>query len=209
MPCLRCLSIHAQRSSGACESKELNGIFGRLRGVLEEDIAVHVRVVRGGGPFVGIERGELARLVGRIRDGVVLVPDGGRQRGRDQFGERLVRDHRVSEEQIDALDVGLVMDDQLLAQLGLAQRRARRVGDLDDADVLRVIRHTHPVERLLDLHLVAERMLERLALGVFVGVFRRGLRIAEDEGVERPARVQMGLAVVGFALGVGRGKRGR
>ena len=60
--------------------------------VLEEHVAVHVRAVRDRGPFIGVERGELARLVvlvGRLDE---RLPHGRAQLGRDVFRHRLAGD---------------------------------------------------------------------------------------------------------------------
>src|SRR5207244_7136865 len=63
-----------------------------------------------------------------------------------------------------------------------------------------------PVERRVDLHVVAERMLDRLALEVLVRVAGIGEDVPDGERVERPARVDVRLAEVGVALGVRRGQ---
>ena len=57
------------------------------------------------------------------------------------------------------------------------------------------------VERpALELHLEAGRVLDRLALGVPVGVVGRRAHV-EDEGVERVAGVDVEVAEVGLARG--------
>ena len=84
----------------------------------------------------------------------------------------------------------------------LADRRARLVRELDHARVLGVVGDARPVERRVDLDVVAQRMLDRLALEVLVGVGRSGREVADGQRVERPARVHVRLAEVGVAVGI-------
>jgi len=65
-----------------------------------------------------------------------------------------------------------------------------------------MVGHAHPIERRLDLDIVAEGMLDRLPLGVGVGVGRTGKRVPENVSIERPACVDVGLAEVGVAIGI-------
>src|SRR5690606_18329079 len=99
--------------------------------------------------------------------------------------------------------------DELLSDGRLAERRARRVGEPDRADIFRVVGHPHPVERRLDLDVVAEGVLDWLALGIGEGIGRTGHGVAEDVGVERPACVDVRLAEEGVAVGVALGQGGR
>ena len=82
------------------------------------------------------------------------------------------------------------------------------VGQRNRADIFGVIGDAHPIERRFDLDVVAHRVLDRFALRIAVRICRRGLVIAEDEGVERPAGVDMGLAEEGLAIGPLLGERG-
>ena len=79
---------------------------------------------------------------------------------------------------------------------------ARLVRQLDDAGVLGMVGDARPIERRIDLDVVAQRMLDRLALEVLVGVAGSGEEVPDGERVERPARVDVGLAEVGVAIGV-------
>ena len=98
---------------------------GRLRhllGVFEEDIAVQVAVVRGGGPLVGGEGRELAGLVEPVGNGHVFLPDGARHLRVNQFLDGLVVCHRSAEPQEDSLNVGLAADLKFLRNRQLADR---------------------------------------------------------------------------------------
>ena len=72
-----------------------------------------------------------------------------------------------------------------------------------------MIRHRLEVERALEAHHVATRVLDRLAERVFVRVFRPGDGVAEYVGVERPACMEMGLAEIDVPLGVTLAEAGR
>src|SRR5436309_4563201 len=61
-----------------------------------------------------------------------------------------------------------------------------------------------PVERRVDLDVETQRMLDRLALEVLVRVAGIGEEVSDRKRVERPARVDVGLAEVGVAVGVRR-----
>jgi hypothetical protein len=62
-----------------------------------------------------------------------------------------------------------------------------------------VIGHPGEIERGLDLDIVPRRVLDRLALEVLVGLRWTGEPIAEEPGVEGPARMHMRLAEIGVA----------
>ena len=154
----------------------------------------------------------LVRLVGQ---GDVLLPD---RAGNLRRHQRL--DRRSAHENLDAvledplhLGRSIGLHDQRLCRGQLADRRARIVRQSDHADVFGVVGHARPVERRVDLDLVPERVLDRLALEVLVRVTRIGEAVAEQPGVERPAGVDVGLAEVGVSLGVplgaGLGRRRR
>ncbi len=65
-----------------------------------------------------------------------------------------------------------------------------------------MIGHRLEVERVLELHHVATRVLDRLAERVFVSFFGPGDGVAEHVGVERPACMDMGLAEIDIPLRV-------
>ena len=98
------------------------------------------------------------------------------------------------------LFLGPRLEDQRCRGGDLADRGARFVRELDHARVLGMIRHARPVERRIDLDVVAQRMLDRLALEVLVGVGRRGGEVADRERVERPAGMDVCLAEVRVAV---------
>jgi len=56
-----------------------------------------------------------------------------------------------------------------------------------------VVGDARPVERRVDLDLVAQRMLDRLALEVLVRVAGIGDAVPEEPRVERPTRVDVGF----------------
>jgi hypothetical protein len=70
----------------------------------------------------------------------------------------------------------------------------------------RVICHRLEVERMLELHRVAARVLDRLAERILVRLFRPSDGGAEHIGVERPARMHMSLAEIGIPLRVALGE---
>ena len=98
------------------------------------------------------------------------------------------------------------LQDQRLRRRELADRGARLVCQVDHARVFGVVGDARPVERRVDLHVVAEGMLDRLALEVLVRVAGSREDVPDGERVERPARVHVRLAEVGVALGVRRGQ---
>src|SRR5580765_8214509 len=65
-----------------------------------------------------------------------------------------------------------------------------------------MICHTHEVERRVDLDVVAQRMLDGLALRVLVRIARPGYAVAEYPRVHRPARVDMRFAEVRVPIGI-------
>ena len=152
------------------------------------------------------------RLVGLLGELDGLLPD---RAGDLRRHERL--DRRPAHQDLDAVDedplhlfrrVGL--HDERLRGGQLADRRLGIVRQLDHADVLGVVGDARPVERRDDLDLVPCRVLDGFALEVLVGVSGIGDAVPEQPGVERPARVDVGLAEVGVALRVPlrQGRRG-
>src|SRR5262249_38286641 len=69
-------------------------------------------------------------------------------------------------------------------------------------DILGMICDTCPVERSIYFDVVAEGVLDRLALEVFVGVSRTGDAIPTQPSIQRPTGMNMRFAEVGVALGV-------
>jgi hypothetical protein len=122
------------------------------------------------------------------------------------LGTRERRDRRTADQlyrvKIDPLNLfrTVVLHDKWRRGWILADRRTRVVGQLHHADIFRVIGDAGKIERRLDLDVVAERMLDRLALEIFVGIAGIGDPIAHHPGVERPAGVNMRLAEIRVAL---------
>ena len=206
------LRVHPVPQVGGARGLErAEGIVRHLGAVAEEDVAVHVAVVRHRGPLVGAERGELAGLVLLVGDLHVLLPHGGRDL---RVHQRLHRRARIELEQVGEDPVllflaGRVLHDHRLRRGQRAHVGPRRVGLLGDADVLRVVGHAHEVERGVDLDVEAHRVLDGLALRVLVGVGRAGDAVAHHPGIDRPAGVKVRLAEVGVALRVRLRRSGR
>ena len=113
-----------------------------------------------------------------------------------------------AEEKVDLLDIVLAADFQFVGNGQLAQCRTGIIREPDCADIFRVIGHRLEVERALELHCVATRVLDRLAECVLIRFFRPGDGVAEHVGVERPACMDMGLAEIDVPLGVALGEYG-
>ncbi len=176
-----------------------------LSALLEEDVAMQVHVIRHRGPFVRAERREFPRLVRLVSHLDDFFPDAsGDLRGHQRL-DRWTSAQVIDDVQGELLHVLLRpgLQDQRLRCGELADRRARIVRQLHDAGVFGVVGDAGPVERRVDLDVVAQRMLDRLALEVFVGVGRRRHDVSKAERVERPACVDVRLAEVGVPVGVG------
>ncbi len=209
LPARRCASIQAQRSSGWVKSMELNGTSGTFFVSLKITLRCKIHVVRRRAPFIGRKGRELARLIVLVGDRDGLFPDAACHLRVKQFLDRLVLEHGLAEEKVDLLDVVLAADLQLLGDRQLTDGRARLICQPDRADIFGVIGHRLEIERTLELHRVAAGVLDRLAERILVRLFRPGDRVAEHIGVERPARMHMGLAEIGVPLRVtlGEGRR--
>jgi hypothetical protein len=72
-----------------------------------------------------------------------------------------------------------------------------------------MVRDTCKIERSNNLNVVAERMLDWLALEIFIGIARTCDPVAEGPGVKRPAGVNVRLAEIGIAERVALGEHGR
>src|SRR5262245_40366732 len=68
---------------------------------------------------------------------------------------------------------------------------------------------TGKIERGIDLDVVAERVLDRLALEILVGIARTGNPVAEGPGIERPAGVNVRLTKIRVAKGIALRRRRR
>ncbi len=184
-----------------------------LGAVLEEDVAVKVHVARHRRPLVRAEGRELPRLVRLLGERDVLLPDrAGDLRRHQRLDRRPAHQNpdAVLEDALHFLRCGLVrIDSQRLRRGQLADRGRRVVRELDHADVLGVVGDARPIERRVDLDLVAQRVLDGLALEVLVGVARIGEAVPDEPGIERPARVDVRLAEIGLAVGVLRLGEGR
>ena len=179
-----------------------------MRAILEEDVAVEVHVVRHGRPLIAAEGGELAGFVGLVREFDVLFPDRVRDLGTHQRLDRRATE-QVGAVEVDSLNLfrAVVLEDQRLRGRQLADRRTGIIGQLHHADIFGVIGDAGEIERRIDLDVVAERMLDRLALEILVGIAGIGHPIAEQPGIERPAGVNVGLAEIRVAKRVALGER--
>ena len=101
------------------------------------------------------------------------------------------------------LDLG---KDEGLRRMDFAHRGAWLIRQVDHARVFRVIGHTRPVEGRVNLHLVAEGMLDRRAFEILIGIAGSRQDVSDGERVQRPAGVHVRLAEVRVALGIRRGK---
>ena len=184
------------------------GVEGRKRlvrhlgAIAEIDVAMQVAETELGREFVRAESGERARLVVLVGDLDVLLPD---RSGHLRAHESLDRwsTHQLEQVLEDPLHIGgivRILEDQRRRLGHLADRRARRVRLLGDADIFGMVGHPHPVQRLLDLDVVAERMLDRLALAIFQRGVRTGHVVAEQPGVDGPARMDVLFAEIGIAV---------
>ena len=212
LPALRWPSIQFQRSTGMVGVQGAEGRRRNVRALLEEDVAVEVHVVRHRGPLVRAERRELSRLVRLVGELDVLLPDRAGDLRRHQRLDRRPGNERIDGVQRDPLHLLLRPGFQNEGlRLGiLLTGRLRVVGQLDDAGVFGVVRDARAVERRVDLDVVPERMLDRLALEVLVRIARSRSGCSRWQRVERPARVDVRLAEVGVAvrIGLGEGRRG-
>ena len=175
-----------------------------LRTVAEINIAVQVAEIELGGVLVGAESGELAGLVLLVGDLHILLPDGaGHLRAHKSLDRRLAdQRHQIVEHLLDIRRIVGILQNQWLRLRHLAERGAGGIRHLGDAYILRVVGDSHPVQRLLYLDLVAERVLDGFALGVFERLLGAGQVVAKEPGVHRPAGVDMLLAEIDVALRV-------
>ena len=181
------------------------GCHRHLGAVTEKDIAVQVAVRCLRSPLVGTKCRELAGFIGGIGDTDVFLPDRPGDFGLHELLDGRLRKqthHRQEGALLLLLAVGIGHDQAL--DLGqFAGKRTGCVSHLADANVLGVVGDTHKVQRCINLDVVTEGVLDGLAPGVLVGVGRPGEFVTEQPGVRRPTGVQVGLAEVGIALGVG------
>ena len=152
----------------------------------------------------------LPGCVGLVGERDVPLPDLARDLGGH---ERL--DGRSGRQRVDGVQrdpfhllLGPGLQDQRLRRGDLADRGARLVRQVDDARVLGVVGDARPVERRVDLDVVAERVLDRLPLEVLVRIAGIGEGVPDGERVERPARVDVRLAEEGMPIRA-RGLRAR
>ena len=190
---------------GAIGVERAERIIRHLVARPEEDIAVQVAVVGHRRPLVRAERGELAGLVLLVGNLDVFLPHG---RGDLRVHERLDRRACIELEQIRENPVLLflavrILHDHRLRLGQLAHVGPGGVGLPGDADVLRVVSHAHEVHRRVDLDVETHRVLDGLALGVLQRVRRAGDAVPHHPRVDRPAGVDVLLAEVGVAVGIG------
>ena len=170
---------------------------------------MQIHVVRRRAPFIGRKGRELARLVIFVGDRHGLFPDVAGHLRIKELLDRLLLEYGGGEEEVDFLDVVPVTDPQFLGNGQLAQFGARVIRQPDRPNIFRVIGHRLEVERALELHRVAARVLDRLAERELVRLFRPRDRGTEHVGVERPAGVDVGLAEIGVSIRVALGEAWR
>ena len=168
----------------------------------EEDVTVEIAITGHRGPLVRTERGEFARMIVLVGDPDVFLPHGGRDL---RVHERLHWRARSKLEQVREDPVLLfravrILHDHRLCLGQLAHERSGGVGLLGDADILRVIGHAHEIERRINFDVVAQRVLDGLALSVLQGVVGAGGAVAHDPRVDRPAGVNVGFAEICVTL---------
>ena len=176
--------------------KRAEGHLRHLLGVFEQDIAVQIAVVRSGGPLVGGEGRELARLVKPVGKGHVFLPDGARHLRVNQLLDRLVFGQRIAEPRENSLNIGLAADLELLRDGQLADRRPGFIGQPDRTRVFRMVGHRHPVKRVLKLDGIPHGVLDRLAQRILISFFRSGKLVAKEVSIEGPTGVHVGFAEI-------------
>jgi hypothetical protein len=167
-----------------------------MRAILEEDIAVQVHVVRHGRPLIGAKGGELTRFVGLIREFDVVVPDGASDIGTHQCLVWRPTAEQFFAVEIDPLNLfrAVVLENKRGRSRHLVDWRTQLIGQFEHTDVLGMIGDAGEIQRGVDLDFIAERMLDRLALEILVGVAGVSYPVADEPGVERPTGVNVALS---------------
>jgi len=105
----------------------------------------------------------------------VLLPDRGRHLGLHQgLDRRAAQQLDGVVEDLVLFRNGVLLDDQGLRCGQFADRGARIVRHLNHANVFRMVGNSCPVEGGIDLYVVAQGVLDGLALEVLLGVARIG-----------------------------------
>ena len=183
------------------------GHVWHLRTIAEEDIAMQVAVVRGGGVLVRAERREFTGVVVLVGDFYVFFPDGARHFGAHERFHRSSGQHinQVREHFLNVRVVIGVLENQRLCRGQLTCGRSWRVGFFRYPHIFRVVSNTHEVHGCFDLDVVAQRMLDGLALRILQSIVRSSEAVAHQPGVYRPTSVDVFIAEVGVAIGIGLG----